>query len=346
MTCPGCDAYDDAERAAIEDLPHEAGAPVPCTCDEPSMVFTWFRQARSTRPGLYVRMTAAELVANMQSTAVARPPEGTPQGDKSWRTTSVPLVSPATFKGGLRSNANVEAVNLLGLDIDEPTDDPEAFVRQARSALGDPAVFAYSTLSSQPNAFRMRILMPYDRPASPEEHRGSWEVVHRLLSAAGIRVDKACKDPARGFFVWAIPSNGVYWSGHIDGTPWPVSKAADVWRRQQAFRATATAASASQALRLSTGNIMARARAYLVKCDPAIEGQHGSDQTFTVAAKLIHGFGLHPNDVFDLMRSEFNPKCDPPWSDRDLARKVSEASAKATTMSQNQGFLLNQARPS
>lgn len=70
--------------------------------------------------------------------------------------------------------------------------------------------------------------------------------------------------------------------------------------------------------------IIERARAYLHTMPPAISGQGGHNATFKAACVLVLGFGLCEGDAVRLL-AEWNVNCNPPWSDRDLARKVREA---------------------
>jgi len=84
----------------------------------------------------------------------------------------------------------------------------------------------------------------------------------------------------------------------------------------------------------------ARAVAYLEKCDPAISGQHGHDKTFAVACKVGPGFDLPPDIALRLLREVYNPKCDPPWPDKDLEHKVRDAYAKE----KRRGWLLEAER--
>lgn len=69
-----------------------------------------------------------------------------------------------------------------------------------------------------------------------------------------------------------------------------------------------------------------RARAYLAKVPPAIEGQGGDEHTFKVACKLVRFFGLSDADALDLLR-EWNQGCQPPWADRELETKIASARA-------------------
>jgi putative DNA primase/helicase len=70
---------------------------------------------------------------------------------------------------------------------------------------------------------------------------------------------------------------------------------------------------------------LTRASAYLAKCDPAISGQRGHDTTFRVTINVGRGFDLTQDECFDLMWAEYNPRCQPPWLERDLRHKVDDA---------------------
>jgi len=67
-----------------------------------------------------------------------------------------------------------------------------------------------------------------------------------------------------------------------------------------------------------------RAQRYLERVDSAVSGNHGHTQTFWVAQVLTRGFELPIEDAFDVMQ-DWNCRCDPPWNDYDLKRKLHEA---------------------
>lgn len=71
-----------------------------------------------------------------------------------------------------------------------------------------------------------------------------------------------------------------------------------------------------------------RASKYLSKVPPAVEGQHGSDTTFSAAVALVQGFALPPDVALDLLVREHNPICQPPWSEAELRHKVDDAARK------------------
>lgn len=70
--------------------------------------------------------------------------------------------------------------------------------------------------------------------------------------------------------------------------------------------------------------IVERARKYVEKMDPAVSGQGGHNATFTVACRLVLGFGLNEGDALFILR-EYNQRCSPPWSERELQHKVKQA---------------------
>lgn len=66
------------------------------------------------------------------------------------------------------------------------------------------------------------------------------------------------------------------------------------------------------------------ARLALRSFPPAIEGGGGDLMTLK-AAMMCRDYGLSQRQVFDLMASEYNHRCSPPWGTRDLADKVKNA---------------------
>ena len=73
-----------------------------------------------------------------------------------------------------------------------------------------------------------------------------------------------------------------------------------------------------------------RARAYLATMPDAVSGQGGHD-TIWRAALHLRGFDLTADEVIGLLWTEYNPRCQPPWSEREVRHKVADAFAKART---------------
>jgi hypothetical protein len=73
---------------------------------------------------------------------------------------------------------------------------------------------------------------------------------------------------------------------------------------------------------------------------PAVSGNHGHDATFAVALALVHGFALSKVQARSIML-EFNARCDPPWSEKELEHKLDSA-AKVTRHSKPRGYMLGE----
>jgi len=67
-----------------------------------------------------------------------------------------------------------------------------------------------------------------------------------------------------------------------------------------------------------------RARRYLRATPPAISGERGDLHTFRVCCRLVRGFALADSEAFGLL-AEWNARCQPPWSERDLLDKMRRA---------------------
>jgi hypothetical protein len=73
--------------------------------------------------------------------------------------------------------------------------------------------------------------------------------------------------------------------------------------------------------------IVERAQKYLAKYPKAKSGDHGHDRTFGAACVLVIDFGLSEDEALFAIQG-WNQECDPPWSEKDLRRKIHEATKK------------------
>ncbi len=87
-----------------------------------------------------------------------------------------------------------------------------------------------------------------------------------------------------------------------------------------------------------TDDRIERAAKYLETVEPAISFSGGHNATFRAACKLVQGFDLSVDDAYNLMATIYNPKCVPPWSDKDLRRKCEQADKE----SGERGYLLSE----
>ena len=81
-----------------------------------------------------------------------------------------------------------------------------------------------------------------------------------------------------------------------------------------------------------------RARKYLAKMAPAISHHGGHDALWAAVLAMRIGFDLDESTVKSLIVTDFNPRCDPPWDERDIDHKLDgvERSDKAS----ERGYLL------
>jgi hypothetical protein len=71
-------------------------------------------------------------------------------------------------------------------------------------------------------------------------------------------------------------------------------------------------------------DVLERARRYVARIEPAVAGQHGDLHTFKVCCRVVRGFGLTDDEALAVL-SEWNFRCIPPWSERELRDKVVRA---------------------
>jgi len=67
-----------------------------------------------------------------------------------------------------------------------------------------------------------------------------------------------------------------------------------------------------------------RARRYLAKIEPAVSGEGGHNKTFSTACKLAR-FVNYDGELLWLLLLEYNARCLPPWDEKALRHKWSDA---------------------
>jgi hypothetical protein len=273
---------------------------------------TWFAGVRSTQ-GRRLALKDSDL-----NRFIEKP--RTYDGDKL----DLPLWSPATFKGNKRSLANVENVSMLVIDIDSLHVETNAFVACLAACLPCTGWWIHTSYSSKPGALRFRAFSKYERVVTGDEHRGIMAITTHLLDKGGIPIDGACKDASRGYFAPARGTNKPYEYRIIRGTAFPVSQALAAHAKRTEAAENALRAGRYRPFVESTRGDERRALAYLEGVPGAYAGQRGHDHTFNIALKLVKGFGLTSDAAFALL-SQWNRRCNPPWSAGQLKRKIQQA---------------------
>lgn len=82
----------------------------------------------------------------------------------------------------------------------------------------------------------------------------------------------------------------------------------------------------------------ARVLSYLSRCQPSISGKRGHDHAFRVACAVVKGFDCSEHEATRYL-SDWNSRCEPPWTDDELSHKV-ESAMNAPHMLGAPGYLL------
>lgn len=223
----------------------------------------------------------------------------------------VPGLSLATFLGDRRALANVERVYAVGLDFDQDLD-WDALCH----AFGDTAAFLHTTWQSTPAAPRARAFVLLSRPVTGPEYRVLYAHVAGILAGSGFVVDRAASDPSRLWFLPCIPPGGTYLHRVCGWRPMRVADEIPIPPPEAPPSPPPPSG--------PVGDVEARAEKYLDRCDPAISGQGGHRTTFLVAQRLVRGFLLDEPTAYRLL-ARWNERCQPPWSEKELRRKLAQA---------------------
>lgn len=77
-----------------------------------------------------------------------------------------------------------------------------------------------------------------------------------------------------------------------------------------------------------SSSVMERARKYVSRMPPALAGQGGHNATYYVACVLVIGFALQESEAYAIL-CEYNQRCEPQWSERELRHKIKSAGQQA-----------------
>jgi hypothetical protein len=221
-------------------------------------------------------------------------------------------------------------------------------VLSSAKALLDGAGFAGHIVSDSGNGYHdgVPILLPPDA-AGQQLVRAALRGISERCSTAHAKIDTAIHDLPR---IWKVPGTAVRmgpetegrphrWSRVIEGIPWDdrAAKANTLALRElvQQFQAVADLRRGRPRDAVAASPVE-RARAYVAKMPSAVSGAGGHNQTFEVAQVLARGFSLARDEAWGLL-CEYNARCQPPWSERELAHKLDSAIAESKLP---QGYLL------
>lgn len=184
---------------------------------------------------------------------------------------------------------------------------------------------AHTSWSHTIKSPRWRVALQLDRPlTSTEEHDRVWRAAAVHAERAGLAPDYGARDAPHCFALPALGGPGPYEHAVLTGALLDVEEALRLVpppEPQAPPRASASSHGLDERRR--------RASAYLAALPGAISGAGGRVATFRAAVALVRGFALDPDEALAMMWEEFNPRCLPPWSLRDLRWKVQSAYHRA-----------------
>lgn len=133
---------------------------------------------------------------------------------------TLPAWSPAIYRDAVETRrvaAGVEAVSCFVLDLDsgEPFDRAVQFVAPYYA-------LSHTTWRHRPSKPKARIILPFLTPCPVERWAEVWAAGDRWAQGAGVKMDQACKDPCRLYFLPAVIAGSArsaeyYMAGKTDG---------------------------------------------------------------------------------------------------------------------------------
>lgn len=299
-------------------------------------VITHFRSVTETR-GTRVTLSPEEMAAWFERQLAHAPtPSSSESERRDQKRRHLPVWCAAVLRDDIRKDVRVEHVTCLVFDFDGcPVAMPDAIAALRCLVAGHTS---FSHRMKPGHCFRL--VVPISRPLSTDEHALLWVMFERRFASVGAPLDRKARNPARA---WYVPCKGPHYASfaELDRPVLDVDRAlAYVPRALEPRRERARhgGTGSTDVTTSAPSSVLERASRYLASMPPAIQGSDGSGATMRAAVAMVRGFALDDADALALLVHEFNPRCVPPWSARELQHKVASA-AKATRA--GLGYLLN-----
>jgi hypothetical protein len=242
--------------------------------------------------------------------------------------------APVQFDPPTRVDAHAQSICMLVLDFDKG-DSIEAIT----AAWGQYQGILHSTRSYTPECPRFRASFQLSRPVLPDEFPILWRWAEKKCLEAKLTIDQSAKNIGR---FWYQPGKGkhAYIARRIQGDPInpdiviPAHRA--IQHGEQLKRDQQAPISVAMSEREK------RARQYARKLPGAISGQGGHRTAWSAVLHVVRGFDLDEATGLRVLEDEYNHRCEPPWSERELTHKVRDAISDARTPA---GFHLEERKP-
>ncbi len=234
--------------------------------------------------------------------------------------------SPVRFDPPTRARAHVREAYALVLDYDRGAD-----WNKIRSLWQDTYGLIYTTKSHGVDGDRFRVVLPLARPATADEYDRLWQWGARRSSNAGCEADKQAKDVSR-FWYDPTPPIGGWKAERLHGKP--INTDAVLLLVEPPALHVVSAPKP-----MTSDERVKRAATYLAKIPGAVSGDNGHTRTFNAVAHVMLGFDLTQDETRSLILHDYNPRCDPPWSEKEIEHKIDSVSKQCE---RPRGYLLTE----
>ncbi len=237
--------------------------------------------------------------------------------------------SPVLYEPAKRARENIKEVYGLVIDYDKKSDWPSVLTLW-RPFYG----LVYTTKSHSIDKHRLRVVLPLNRAVTADEYDRLRQWAGRQSKLAGLEADEQAKDASRFWYVPTIPDGNDWRAERLTGSPLDVDATLPL-AESPSLRVV------PQPTYVTTDQKAERARRYLAKIPGAVSGDGGHTQTFNAVCTVMFGFDLDPDTTYSLIASDYNTRCDPAWSEKELLHKVRSAAERCT---RTRGYLLTDNR--
>jgi hypothetical protein len=233
--------------------------------------------------------------------------------------------SPAIFDPPRRAKDNVRRVQALVLDHDK-----DAHWDRIHTLWASNMGAIYTTKGHTDEQHRLRVVLPLARAVGAEEYAKIW-----MWAAARSTcpIDPATKDASRFWYDPSAPA-GTWRGERLTGEPIDPDAILALVEPPK-LRAVPP-------IPARPADRMGRASKYLARIPGAVSGDAGHLATWNAVAHVMVGFDLTIDETRRLIIDEYNPRCSPPWSERELEHKLKDVAARCTRA---RGYLLTDRAP-
>jgi P4 family phage/plasmid primase-like protien len=257
------------------------------------------------------------------------------------------------LEGVFRQTHLIDETTLLGLDFDTRAGDPVEIAAPLMAG-HDAVLYTSHSHGRKGEHPRWRIIVRLERHVTVEEYKLLWNWADSYLGGGS---DKSCKDPTRLYFTPRIPADDATLPSLFrrsigqgldpDALPDGSSVGQMLADKRAKEDAIAAEAKARRMVARPSGagpDKIERAMRWLDRAEPALQGSNGSGTAMRVIGTAVRGFNLSAGDARHALAA-WNARCIPPWNEKDLEHKITDALKTPDPSGRASGWLLDAAPP-